>query len=95
MASARGTANLKGPFVIQDNLNRVIFVIPQSDKILVGTTEVKHDKDLLINKLLFEEIEYLMVNLKKYFPTFSMDRSLIISSFGRSSSTGARKVRAD
>jgi glycerol-3-phosphate dehydrogenase len=72
---------IKRPFVIQDNLNRVIFVIPQSDKILVGTTEVKHDKDLFNQQITLEEIEYLMVNLKKYFPTFSMDRSLIISSF--------------
>lgn len=71
------------PLVLTPNDGRVIFVIPQKDKILVGTTEVAinvHDSkfDLEISN---EEIDYLLKNIKEFFPSSNVTRDHILESF--------------
>ncbi len=65
--------------------DRVIFVIPHQEKILIGTTEVASEvasKDELFNVTPSrEEIQYLLKNLNSYFPKLQLKESHIISSF--------------
>ena len=69
--------------VLQTVDERVIFVIPQRGAILVGTTEIPiKDFDPILNiKASEEEIDYLLTELKNYFPDESVDRSHILSTF--------------
>ncbi|MCR9203466.1 MAG: FAD-dependent oxidoreductase, partial [Halobacteriovoraceae bacterium] len=59
---------------------RVIFVIPQNGKTLVGTTEVqgKPDFDQSPSQ---EEVDYLFKNLKDYFPEANIDHKYLLGSF--------------
>lgn len=71
------------PLVMTPNDGRVIFVIPQKNKILVGTTELEvnaHDSkfDLQITP---EETDYLLKNIKEFFPSSNVTSEHIISSF--------------
>lgn len=71
------------PLVItsHDKEDRVIFVIPHHDKILVGTTELATKEnyfDVLISK---EETLYLLRHLNDYFPSLNINEDDIISSF--------------
>ena len=61
--------------------DRVIFVIPHGEKILVGTTEVKNNDDLFHVHPTEEEIHYLIKNLNIYFPKISLTKDNIIGSF--------------
>lgn len=69
------------PIVIQNSDNRIIFVIPERDSVLVGTTEN------LINSVEFnirpeeKEIEYLLKALNTYFPKRPVTPNDILSSF--------------
>ncbi len=72
---------IKFPIVITTKDNRVIFVIPHEDFVLVGTTEVEMDGDF-DNVIASEsEINYLLQAIQDYFPTLNLDRSHIISTF--------------
>lgn len=67
--------------VLTPNDGRVIFVIPYSEKVLVGTTEVPlktSEFNLTINQ---EEQEYLLRNLNEFFPDIKIDNDDIISAF--------------
>lgn len=74
---------IKNAMVLQTKDQRIIFVIPQRDAILVGTTEIPLDanQSFLNIKPTQEEIDYLLKNLKEYFPNTSISRDIIISSF--------------
>lgn len=61
--------------------DRVIFVIPHGEKILVGTTEVKYSGDLFNVKPDQDEIDYLLKNLNDYFPDLKLSTKHIIGSF--------------
>ena len=61
--------------------DRVIFVIPHGDKVLVGTTEVPNKDDLFDVKPTKEEIQYLLKNLNSYFPNLDLKEEKIIGSF--------------
>ncbi len=61
--------------------DRVIFVIPHGDKVLVGTTEVPNKDDLFHVKPTEEEINYLLKNLNSYFPKLDLHKDKIIGSF--------------
>lgn len=61
--------------------DRVIFVIPHGDKVLVGTTEVPNKDDLFDVKPTKEEIQYLLKNLNSYFPKLDLKEEKIIGSF--------------
>lgn len=62
--------NFNDSMVLQTQDNRIIFVIPQRNAILVGTTEValKEDENLFDIKASKNEINYLLETLNNYFP---------------------------
>ena len=72
---------LKFPVVITTKDDRVIFVIPHGDQILVGTTEVAFTGDYFDVKPSSEEINYLLAALIDYFPETHLTHSHILSSF--------------
>lgn len=61
--------------------DRVIFVIPHGEKVLVGTTEVPNKDDLFHVNPTNEEIEYLLKNLNNYFPEINLNKTNIIGAF--------------
>lgn len=61
--------------------DRVIFVIPHGEKILVGTTEVQNKDDLFNVHPTKEELDYLLKNLNSYFPKLNLTHKNIIGSF--------------
>ena len=61
--------------------DRVIFVVPHGEKILVGTTEVKVSGDFFNVHPDEDEIDYLLKNLNLYFPTLNLSRKHILGSF--------------
>lgn len=70
-----------GSVVLTTKDNRVVFVIPQRDSILVGTTETPVDSDIFNIKATKEEVQYLLSILKQYFPNSTIDESSILSTF--------------
>lgn len=76
-----GSIDVKGSVVLTTKDNRVVFVIPQRDAILVGTTETKVDQDIFNIKATQADIDYLMMVLKQYFPNANLSDSSIISTF--------------
>jgi len=88
------------PMVLTPDDGRVIFVIPQGDKILLGTTETKIEGDFFDVKASQEEIDYLLDCLNEYFPDEKVLPKDILSSFagirplvreGKNKSKTARK----
>ena len=69
--------------VLQTNDGRIIFVIPQRETILVGTTEIPLDpeENFLNIKPTIEEIEYLKATLLEYFPNDPIEDTDILSQF--------------
>lgn len=72
---------LKNPIVITTKDDRVIFVIPHDDQVLVGTTEVPFEGDYFDVKPSEEEISYLLNAVNDYFPRLSLNRTHILSAF--------------
>lgn len=72
---------LKYPIVITTKDDRVIFVIPHGDQILVGTTEVAFNGDFFDVKPSDTEINYLLAELNDYFPKLGLNHDHILSSF--------------
>lgn len=70
-----------GSVVLNTKDNRVVFVIPQRDAILVGTTETKVTEDIFNIKAHDHEVEYLLDVLAQYFPEAHVTKSQIISTF--------------
>ncbi len=64
-----------------DKEDRVIFVIPHHDKVLVGTTEIKTKENFYQVQISKDEILYLLRHLNDYFPTLNLNESDIISHF--------------
>lgn len=61
--------------------DRVIFVIPHGEKVLVGTTEVPNKDDLFHVTPTEDEIQYLLKNLNAYFPKLHLKKDNIIGAF--------------
>lgn len=72
---------IEGSVVLTTGEGRVIFVIPQRDAILVGTTETKVDAEIFNIKASKEEITYLLKILNEYFPKAIVKEDQIISTF--------------
>jgi glycerol-3-phosphate dehydrogenase len=72
---------LKYPIVMTTKDNRVIFVIPQGDQVLVGTTEVPFEGDYSKVVPSSSEIDYLLSALNDYFPDTLLTSQHILSSF--------------
>ncbi len=75
--------NISGPLVMtsHNNEDRVIFVIPHHDKVLVGTTELKTKESFFDVKISKEEVQYLLRHLNDYFPNQNITESDIITSY--------------
>ena len=73
--------DVKMPTVLTPKDGRVIFVIPQKDNILVGTTEIEHTGDKFDITPSQEEIDYLLTNVREYFPNSAVGKEDIITSF--------------
>jgi glycerol-3-phosphate dehydrogenase len=76
-----GSINVKGSVVLTTKDNRVVFVIPQRDAILVGTTETPVDQEIFDIKATQSEIDYLLKVLQQYFPAANLSSASIISTF--------------
>lgn len=76
-----GTIEASGSVVLTTKDNRVVFVIPQRDAVLVGTTETPVDQDVFDIKATDAEVKYLLGILKEYFPNAEINESTIISTF--------------
>jgi len=72
--------NIKSPLVMTPKDGRVIFVIPQKDAVLVGTTELEIEGDFFDLKITQYEINYLLENLNEYFPNAELTEEDIFSS---------------
>jgi glycerol-3-phosphate dehydrogenase len=72
---------LEHPVVMTTNEGRVIFVIPQNDLVLVGTTEIAPDSKIDQIKISNAEIDYLINNLNNYFPEAKLKAHKIIGAF--------------
>ena len=73
--------DIKSPLLLRTKDNRVFFVIPWPNAILVGTTETKVEGDFFDLSPTPYEIHYLIDNIQKYFPKISLSEKDIISSF--------------
>lgn len=76
-----GAIEAKGSVVLTTRDNRVVFVIPQRNSILVGTTETPVDQDEFNIKATEKEVEYLLDVLRQYFPNAPLTKDSIISTF--------------
>lgn len=74
---------IKESMVLQTKDNRIIFVIPQRNSILIGTTEIplKDDEQMFNIKPSKEEVDYLIKNINIYFPDSNVSKSDIIASY--------------
>ncbi len=78
---AKDRLKIDTAILLTPNDGRVIFVIPQADRILVGTTEAKIEGDYFDLEATPEEITYLLANINQYFPKAQIKEEDIISSF--------------
>lgn len=77
----KDSLQLDGSVVLTTPDGRVVFVIPQRDAILVGTTETKVNEEMFNIQASPEEIKYLLSVLNEYFPKALISESHIISTF--------------
>lgn len=80
---SKESLNVSTPMVLQTKDQRIIFVIPQRDAILIGTTEITLDEnEKIFNiKVSEDEISYILEAVNEYFPNAKIDKSSIIGSF--------------
>ncbi len=76
-----GTIETRGSVVLTTKDGRVVFVIPQRDAILVGTTETPVDQDIFDIKATDKEVKYLLGILSEYFPNADISDKTIISTY--------------
>lgn len=74
---------IKDPMVLQTKDKRIIFVIPQRQAILIGTTEVPlgPEHDILNIEPSDEEVKYLLDIVNEYFPDSKVGSKDILSTF--------------
>lgn len=72
---------IESPLVITTDDNRVIFVVPQNEKILVGTTEIPLTESIDHMKISEDETQYLLNALNQYFPKQNLTTKSILSTF--------------
>jgi glycerol-3-phosphate dehydrogenase len=72
---------IESPIVITTKDNRVIFVIPQNEKVLVGTTEIAVTESLDHLKISEDETQYLLNELNIYFPDINLSKNSILATF--------------
>ncbi len=72
---------LKHPVVLQTTDNRIIFVIPDQESVLVGTTESVTEEEFFNIQATNAEIEYLLSNLNEFFPESKIETKHILSHY--------------
>lgn len=72
---------LESPVVLTPKDGRVIFVIPQDNRVLIGTTEVDCNASFFNCSPDQEEIDYLISNINEYFDKCNLTANDILSSF--------------
>jgi glycerol-3-phosphate dehydrogenase len=72
---------LEHPVILQTKDNRVVFVIPRNNSILVGTTETKPDANFFNIKASAADISYLIGILKYFFPQIKLNDQSILGSY--------------
>jgi glycerol-3-phosphate dehydrogenase len=72
---------IENPLVITTDDNRVIFVVPHQEKILVGTTEIPLTESIDQMSISKSEMTYLLNELNLYFPTLNLNEKHILSTF--------------
>ena len=72
---------LDHPVLLTPRDGRVLFAIPKSDKILVGTTETVPAKNFFDVKAGEDEIDYLLDNIEQFFPDSMVGRRGIVGTF--------------
>lgn len=75
----KDSLKIEGSVVLTTKDNRVVFVIPQRDAILMGTTETPVTENIFNIKAQEDEINYLLNIIKQYFPDSNITRDEIIS----------------
>jgi len=75
--------NIVQPMVLQTHDGRIIFVIPQREAILIGTTELelKKEEEIFNIQASQNEIDYILQNVNEYFPTSPIGHSDIIRTY--------------
>lgn len=76
-----GSIDAKGSVVLTTKDNRVVFVIPQRNSILVGTTETPVVQEMFNIQATQKEVDYLLNILSEYFPNSKLSQESIISTF--------------
>ncbi len=76
----RDSLNIKNPMLLTTKDNRIIFVIPHSNAILVGTTEVDVPKNYIDTNASVKEVDYLLSVVNEFFDT-KISESQIISTY--------------
>jgi glycerol-3-phosphate dehydrogenase len=76
-----GSINVQGSVVLTTKDNRVVFVIPQRDAILVGTTETMVNEEIFNIQATSKDIDYLLKVLQESFPNSNLSEASIISTF--------------
>jgi glycerol-3-phosphate dehydrogenase len=77
----RKSLPIEKPMVITTGDNRVIFVVPQQEKILVGTTEIPLTEPLDNMHISKDETQYILDALNLYFPESHLTENCILSTF--------------
>ncbi len=72
---------LAGPLVLNLKDGRILFVIPQRDSILVGTTETEVVGDYFDLQANAQDIDYLLSNIREFFPTSNIEQKDILHSY--------------
>lgn len=72
---------VKHPLLLTPKDGRVIFVIPQKGRVLVGTTETESGDNFFDLVPSEEETKYLIKNLKEYFPEYEITEKNILAKF--------------
>lgn len=76
-----GSIKTSGSVVLTTRDNRVVFVIPQRNSILVGTTETAVNEEMFNISATTEDVKYLWNVIKQYFPNADLNESALISTF--------------
>lgn len=77
----KDTIRAKGSVVLTTKDGRVVFVIPQRDSVLVGTTETPVEEEIFNIQATKKDIDYLLSVLRQYFPHSELTEDSIISTF--------------
>ena len=77
----RDSLPIANPMVLETKDGRIIFVIPQKNMILVGTTEEKIEGDYFDISPSKDEVDYLIECVNNYFPNSKVTLDHVLSAF--------------